>query len=82
MVAISTPPLSSSIARVELSGNREREIQVLLDAEAIHRHGFEHRSLANRITEEAMDLASGRLTTAEGEWLIRYQGRVYRTGQG
>ena len=66
---------SPGISRVELSGNREREIQVLLDAEAIHRHGFDHRSLANRITEEAMDLASGRLTTAEGEWLIRYQGR-------
>lgn len=66
---------SPGISRVELSGNREREIQVLLDAEAIHRHGFDHRSLANRITDEAMDLASGRLTTAEGEWLIRYQGR-------
>src|SRR5690554_869684 len=66
---------SPGISRVELSGSREREIQVLLDAEAMHRHGFDHRSLANRITEEAMDLASGRLTTAEGEWLIRYQGR-------
>ena len=66
---------SPGISRVELSGNLEREVQVLLDAEAMQRHGFDHRSLATRIADEALDLASGRLTTAEGEWLIRYQGR-------
>lgn len=66
---------SSGIARVELSDNREREIQVLLDEEAMQRHGLDHRQLASRIGDEALDLAGGRLTTAEGEWLIRYQGR-------
>ncbi|WP_302139339.1 efflux RND transporter permease subunit [Halomonas alkalicola] len=66
---------SPGIARVELSGNREREIQVLLDEEAMQRHGLDHRQLANRIGDEALDLAGGRLTTGEGEWLIRYQGR-------
>ncbi|MBB3329433.1 multidrug efflux pump subunit AcrB [Halomonas campaniensis] len=63
------------ISRVELSGNREREIQVLLDEEAMRRHGLDHRQLAGRIGDEALDLAGGRLTTGEGEWLIRYQGR-------
>ncbi|WP_447527876.1 efflux RND transporter permease subunit [Vreelandella sp. TE19] len=66
---------SSGISRAELSGNREREIQVLLDEEAIERFGLDHQQLAARINEEALDLASGQLTTAEGEWLIRYQGR-------
>ena len=66
---------ASGISRVELSGNREREIQVLLDEEAMQRHGFDHRQLAGRIGDEALDLAGGRLTTGEGEWLIRYQGR-------
>ncbi|WP_220128002.1 efflux RND transporter permease subunit [Billgrantia kenyensis] len=66
---------SPGISRVELSGHREREVQVLLDEEAMRRHGLDHRSLAGRIADEALDLASGRLTTAEGEWLIRYQGR-------
>jgi len=66
---------SPGISRVELSGNREREIQVLLDEEAMQRHGLDHRQLASRIGDEALDLAGGRLTTEEGEWLIRYQGR-------
>ncbi|MFI2816464.1 MULTISPECIES: efflux RND transporter permease subunit [Halomonadaceae] len=66
---------TSGISRAELSGNREREIQVHLDEEAIERYGLDHQQLASRIAEEALDLASGQLTTAEGEWLIRYQGR-------
>ncbi|HDZ48635.1 hypothetical protein LCGC14_0037840 [marine sediment metagenome] len=66
---------TSGISRAELSGNRDREIQVHLDDEAIERYGLDHQQLANRIAEEALDLASGQLTTAEGEWLIRYQGR-------
>ncbi|WP_422103468.1 efflux RND transporter permease subunit [Vreelandella sp.] len=66
---------TSGISRAELSGNREREIQVHLDDEAIERYGLDHQQLASRIAEEALDLASGQLTTAEGEWLIRYQGR-------
>lgn len=66
---------SPGISRVELSGNRGREIQVLLDEEAMRRHGLDHRQLAGRIGDEALDLAGGRLTTGEGEWLIRYQGR-------
>ncbi|WNL41612.1 efflux RND transporter permease subunit [Halomonas sp. PAMB 3264] len=66
---------NSGISRAELSGNRDREIQVLLDDEAIERYGLDHQALAARIGEEALDLASGQLTTAEGEWLIRYQGR-------
>ncbi|MCE8029183.1 efflux RND transporter permease subunit [Halomonas daqingensis] len=66
---------ASGISRVELAGNREREVQILLDEEAMHRHGLDHRGLASRIADEALDLASGRLATAEGEWLIRYQGR-------
>ncbi|WP_434986627.1 efflux RND transporter permease subunit [Vreelandella zhaodongensis] len=66
---------TSGISRAELSGNRDREIQVLLDEEAIERFGLDHQQLASRIAEEALDLASGQLTTAEGEWLIRYQGR-------
>ncbi|MDR5891289.1 efflux RND transporter permease subunit [Halomonas mongoliensis] len=66
---------SPGVSRVELSGNRDREIQVLLDEEAMQRHGLDHRQLANRIGDEALDLAGGRLTTGEGEWLIRYQGR-------
>jgi len=66
---------TSGISRAELSGNREREIQVHLDDEAIERYGLDHQQLASRIAEEALDLASGQLTTDEGEWLIRYQGR-------
>ncbi|PRY66736.1 multidrug efflux pump subunit AcrB [Vreelandella songnenensis] len=66
---------ASGISRAELSGNREREIQVHLDEEAIERYGLDHQQLASRIGAEALDLASGQLTTAEGEWLIRYQGR-------
>ena len=66
---------TSGISRAELSGNRDREIQVHLDDEAIERYGLDHQQLASRIAEEALDLASGQLTTAEGEWLIRYQGR-------
>ncbi|MCL7928413.1 efflux RND transporter permease subunit [Halomonas llamarensis] len=66
---------TSGIARAELSGNRAREIQVHLDNEAIERFGLDHQALAERIGAEALDLASGQLTTPEGEWLIRYQGR-------
>lgn len=66
---------TSGISRAELSGNRDREIQVHLNDEAIERYGLDHQQLANRIAAEALDLASGQLTTAEGEWLIRYQGR-------
>ncbi|WP_311065226.1 efflux RND transporter permease subunit [Halomonas sp. DWK9] len=66
---------TSGISRAELSGNRDREIQVHLDDEAIERYGLDHQQLASRIAAEALDLASGQLTTAEGEWLIRYQGR-------
>lgn len=66
---------AEGISRAELSGNREREIQIHLDEEAIERFGLDHQQLASRIGEEALDLASGQLTTAEGEWLVRYQGR-------
>ncbi|CAM4002327.1 efflux RND transporter permease subunit [Vreelandella rituensis] len=65
----------SGISRAELSGNRAREIQVRLDEEAIARFGLDHRQLAARISEEALDLAGGQLATLEGEWLVRYQGR-------
>ncbi|MGP9664203.1 efflux RND transporter permease subunit [Halomonas sp. AOP22-C1-8] len=66
---------AEGISRAELSGNREREIQIHLDEEAIERYGLDHQQLASRIGAEALDLASGQLTTAEGEWLVRYQGR-------
>ena len=66
---------SEGISRVELSGDRAREIQVFLDEEAIQRYGIDHQTLATTIGQEALDLASGQLTTREGEWLIRYQGR-------
>ncbi|EWH02208.1 hypothetical protein Q427_10005 [Halomonas sp. BC04] len=66
---------ASGISRVELSGTRDRETQVLLDEEAMQRYGIEHRQLASRIGDEALDLAGGRLATGQGEWLIRYQGR-------
>ncbi|SBR46609.1 efflux RND transporter permease subunit [Halomonas sp. HL-93] len=66
---------TDGLSRAELSGNRDREIQVLLDDEAIERYGLDHQALASIIGEEALDLASGQLTTDEGEWLIRYQGR-------
>ncbi|MCO7245483.1 efflux RND transporter permease subunit [Halomonas sp. Mc5H-6] len=66
---------TDGLSRAELSGNRAREIQVLLDDEAIERYGLDHQALANVIGEEALDLASGQLTTDEGEWLVRYQGR-------
>ena len=66
---------TDGLSRAELSGNRAREIQVLLDDEAIERFGLDHRTLADVIGQEALDLASGQLTTDEGEWLIRYQGR-------
>jgi multidrug efflux pump subunit AcrB len=66
---------TDGLSRTELSGNRAREIQVLLDDEAIERYGLDHQALANVIGEEALDLASGQLTTNEGEWLVRYQGR-------
>ncbi|OAZ89419.1 efflux RND transporter permease subunit [Halomonas sp. G11] len=66
---------TDGLSRAELSGNRAREIQVLLDDEAIERYGLDHQALANVIGEEALDLASGQLTTNEGEWLVRYQGR-------
>ncbi|MCW4148970.1 efflux RND transporter permease subunit [Halomonas sp. 18H] len=66
---------TDGLSRAELSGNRAREIQVLLDDEAIERYGLDHQALASVIGEEALDLASGQLTTNEGEWLVRYQGR-------
>nr|WP_163502344.1 efflux RND transporter permease subunit [Halomonas socia] len=66
---------SRGIAKAELSGNREREIQVWLDDQAMRRFDMTHGQLAARIGDEALDLAGGRLSTQEGEWLIRYQGR-------
>lgn len=66
---------ASAISKAELSGNREREVQVWLDEEAMRRLAMTHSQLASRIGEEALDLAGGRLSTQDGEWLIRYQGR-------
>lgn len=66
---------SSGISRVELSGTRAREIKVHLDEEAMQRLGLDHQALANRIRREALDLAGGELSTAEGDWLVRYEGR-------
>ncbi|GAB2802638.1 efflux RND transporter permease subunit [Halomonas shantousis] len=66
---------SNDITKVELSGARDREIQVLLDVEAMRRYGVSHADLAATIGNEALDLAGGSLDTQDGEWLIRYQGR-------
>ncbi|NOG31885.1 efflux RND transporter permease subunit [Halomonas sp. TBZ9] len=66
---------AAGISRVEVSGDRDREIQIHLDEEAIQRYGIDHQALANLIGQEALDLASGQLSTREGEWLVRYQGR-------
>lgn len=65
----------SAITKVEISGSRDREVQVWLDEEALRRHGLSHSALASLIRDEALDLAGGSLDTLDNEWLIRYQGR-------
>ncbi|WP_043527611.1 efflux RND transporter permease subunit [Litchfieldella xinjiangensis] len=68
---------AKGITKAEVGGSRDREIQVGFDAQAMRRLGMSHSQLAARIGEEALDLAGGQLSTQEGEWLIRYQGRRY-----
>lgn len=63
------------ITKVELSGIRDRQVQVTLDQTALRRYGLDHGDLATRIGNEALNLAGGSLDTRDGEYMVRYEAR-------
>ena len=65
----------SDITKVELSGIRDRQVQVTLDQTALRRYGLDHGDLAARIGNEALNLAGGSLDTRDGEYMVRYEAR-------
>ncbi|SDF65383.1 Multidrug efflux pump subunit AcrB [Onishia taeanensis] len=65
----------SDITKVELSGIRDRQVQVTLDQTALSRYGLDHGDLAARIGNEALNLAGGSLDTRDGEYMVRYEAR-------
>jgi multidrug efflux pump subunit AcrB len=66
---------STGITKVELSGIRDRQVQVTLDQTALRRYGLDHGDLATRIGNEALNLAGGSLDTRDGEYMVRYEAR-------
>lgn len=66
---------SDAITKVELSGIRDRQVQVTLDQTALRRFGLDHDDLATRIANEALNLAGGSLDTRDGEYMVRYAAR-------
>ncbi|WP_458526113.1 efflux RND transporter permease subunit [Onishia taeanensis] len=66
---------SDGITKVELSGIRDRQVQVTLDQTAMRRYGLNHDDLATRIGNEALNLAGGSLDTRDGEYMVRYEAR-------
>lgn len=60
--------------RVEVRGEQEREIRVLVDRDAASRYGLTVTDIASRIERQNLNLPAGTFETAAGEFTLRAQG--------
>lgn len=62
------------VRRIEVRGEREREIRVLVDRDAAARYGLTVTDVAARIQQQNLNLPAGTFETASGEFTLRAQG--------
>lgn len=62
------------VAGTEVVGGLEREIRILLDPEAMEKHGLALDSVIGRVAAENVDLAGGRVTVGPKEVIARTMG--------
>jgi len=60
--------------RIEVRGEREREIRVLVDRDAASRYGITVTDIATRIQRQNLNLPAGTFETLSGEFTLRAQG--------
>jgi multidrug efflux pump subunit AcrB len=60
--------------RIEVRGEREREIRVLVDRDAAARYAITVAEVAARIRQQNMNLPAGTFETESGEFTLRAQG--------
>lgn len=61
----------AGVAAVKVSGGLERQITVDLDRSLLEKYQLDVRVIINRLKEENINVASGRLKEAETEYLVR-----------
>ncbi len=66
--------LVSGVARVDVYGGKEREIQINVDRDALAAYNIPISLLTQRLDEENINFPGGRLTTNEQEYLLRTVG--------
>ncbi|KMQ50347.1 Acriflavin resistance protein [Chitinispirillum alkaliphilum] len=70
----------SDINKVDIVGNREREVWVEVDKNKMEAHNLSLHQIADALKNRNTNIAGGVLTTASREYLLRTIGEVERTG--
>jgi HAE1 family hydrophobic/amphiphilic exporter-1 len=71
---------SETITQIDIVGVRDYEIAVEVSEENLRRYGLSFDDVASAVRSGSIDLPGGKISTGQGEVLIRSKGQLY-TGQ-
>jgi HAE1 family hydrophobic/amphiphilic exporter-1 len=71
---------SETITQIDIVGVRDYEIAVEVSEENLRRYGLSFDDVASAVRSGSIDLPGGKISTGQGEILIRSKGQLY-TGQ-
>jgi HAE1 family hydrophobic/amphiphilic exporter-1 len=64
------------VANVNTAGIREREVQIFVDREKLASFGLTPSDVINSVTQQNLDVPSGKVENAESYWTVRVKGRL------
>lgn len=67
---------SAGVSRVEVSGGKEREVQVQVDKAALDRFGLSLRQVTNAISVANSNIPVGTIETAGENYMLRFEGNL------
>ncbi len=64
------------VARVDLTGNREREVHILINREQLSSFGLTPSDVINSVKQQNLDLPSGKVQDEARYWTVRVKGAL------